>query len=287
MGLRLSALELLQAQVETNTNVRGFSALFPKLDRRLVTLPINFRTPFLRDYFLGMGAINSSKATFRNYLNMDLPISGERTTNPTIGRAMCVVVGGAAESLLAQEHTMQLVLHKRRGFVREAIMADANLVPVLGFGETSLYTLYDDEDEDNNEDDQDSTTHEPTTMTKKIVSTFQKFVKNTFGVAVPLFTGRSIFFKSLGVMPKRKPVVVVVGKPIEPPTTRDLKGLSRKKFNPIIDRNTDEPLNDHGRILKEWHNKYVEELESLYHTYKDAQWNHPGQNRHQSLRIVR
>ena len=132
--LRLSALELLQAQVETKTNMRGFSALFPKLDRRLVTLPINFRTPFLRDYFLGMGAINSSKATFRNYLNMDLPISGERTTNPTIGRAMCVVVGGAAESLLAQENTMQLVLHKRRGFVREAIMADANLVPVLGFG---------------------------------------------------------------------------------------------------------------------------------------------------------
>ena len=162
-----------------------------------------------------------------------------------------------------------------------------SLTIVCSLGETSLYTLYDDEDEDNNDDDQNSTTHEPTTMTKKMVSAFQKFVKNTFGVAVPLFTGRSIFFKSLGVMPKRKPVVVVVGKPIEPPTTRDLKGLSRKKFNPIIDRHTDEPLNDHGRILKEWHTKYVEELESLYHTYKDAQWNHPGQNRHQSLRIVR
>ena len=48
---------------------------------------------------------------------------------------MVVVVGGAAESMLAHEGHIELVLKHRRGFVREAIMADASLVPVLGFGE--------------------------------------------------------------------------------------------------------------------------------------------------------
>jgi len=108
--------------------------LFPNLDRKIVTLPINFTVPFIRDYFIGMGALNSNKETFRNYLNLDQTVSGETKTNPLEGRAMIVVVGGAKESMLAHSHKIELVLQHRRGFVREAIMADANLVPVLGFG---------------------------------------------------------------------------------------------------------------------------------------------------------
>ena len=104
---------------------RGFSSVFPHLDRRIVTLPVNFGTPFLREYLLAMGAVTSEKATFRNYLNR----------NHKNSRAMVVVVGGAAESMLAHEGHIELVLKHRRGFVREAILADASLVPVLGFGE--------------------------------------------------------------------------------------------------------------------------------------------------------
>ncbi|OEU23401.1 DAGAT-domain-containing protein [Fragilariopsis cylindrus CCMP1102] len=233
-----------------NNQQRGFSTLYPNLDRRLVTLPINFTIPFLRDYFLGLGAIDSKKETFRNYLNLDLPIGSTSSsmnstckTNPNEGRAMIVVVGGAAESMIAHSNRMELVLQKRRGFVREAIMANANLVPVLGF--------------------------------------------DTFGIAVPLFTGRSLFFKSLGIMPRRSPVVVVVGRPIPPPTFKQLDGISNKKFHPLIDKTTDEPINNHGKILIEWHTKYVHELEELYNKYKDAKWNQPGKKRQQSMRIVR
>merc|ERR1712224_883522 len=39
---------------------RGWQSLFPGVDRRLVTLPINFYVPFLREYFLALGLLNSS-----------------------------------------------------------------------------------------------------------------------------------------------------------------------------------------------------------------------------------
>jgi hypothetical protein len=154
---------------------RGFSSLFPGLDRRVVTLPQNFYTPFLREYFLWMGAITSSKTTFRQYLqtycnqestkdrqNDDIHKTDEKHDDDRMGRAMIVVVGGAAESLMAEQGSINLVLRNRRGFVREAIMAGAHLVPVLGFGETNLYHFY---------------STDQTSMAAK----FQRFVKKTFG----------------------------------------------------------------------------------------------------------
>ncbi len=139
MPLRPSSLSLLDDDDDNEQSVhslassfaslgiprRGFSSLFPGLDRRIVTLPVNFKTPFLREYLLAMGAVTSERATFRTYLNPS-------HSNP---RAMVVVVGGAAESMLAHEGHIELVLKHRRGFVREAILANASLVPVLGFGE--------------------------------------------------------------------------------------------------------------------------------------------------------
>jgi hypothetical protein len=126
---------------------------------------------------------------------------------------------------------------------------------------------------------------------RTLVPVFQKFAKESFGVAVPLFSGRSVFFKSLGVMPRRRPVVVVVGKPIPPPNLEDLGNHQSEAgvaaFHPKIDRATDQPLNDHGRVLIEWHSKYVLALEELYHDYKDAPWNSPGKRRQDSMRIVR
>tara|TARA_B100000787_G_C15948889_1_gene188213 strand:- start:74 stop:313 length:240 start_codon:yes stop_codon:yes gene_type:complete len=47
---------------------RGFSSLFPGLDVRLVTLPVQFVTPFLRELILSLGAVNSAAATFRAVL---------------------------------------------------------------------------------------------------------------------------------------------------------------------------------------------------------------------------
>jgi Diacylglycerol acyltransferase len=222
-------------------------------------------------HFLSMGAITSAKQTFRQYLqtyskNKD---GDDNDDNDHItGRAMIVVVGGAAESLMAEQGSINLVLRNRRGFVREAIMAGAHLVPVLGFGETNLYHLY-------------------STDQKSMAAKFQRFVKKTFGFAAPMFRGRSIFLKEVGVLPYRTPVVVVVGAPIPPPTRQELQDKEYCDFSPKIDRSNDEALNEDGKILKEWHSRYVSALEDLYNQHKDAQWNMPGKSRSKSMRIIR
>lgn len=235
---------------KSDSDQRGFSSLFPGIDRRIVTLPQNFATPFLREYFLSMGAVDSSKETFRSFLSRP-------------SRALIVVAGGAAESMISRKHTMDLVLEHRRGFVREAILANACLVPVIGFGESDLYHVMD---------------------TDKLsgIARLQELVKRNTGVAMPLFRGRSLFFLDFGVMPIRTPVCVVVGAPIEPPALAD-----HKAFRPDIDRNTDKPQNKDGEILIEWHEKYKVALKELYESYEDAHWNQPGRQRQSSIRIVK
>jgi 2-acylglycerol O-acyltransferase 2 len=71
---------------------RGFSSLFPGLDPRLVTLPINFVMPLLRELILSIGCVHSTAHTFRAVLRR----------GP--GSAIVVVVGGAEESLRVVEH---------------------------------------------------------------------------------------------------------------------------------------------------------------------------------------
>jgi 2-acylglycerol O-acyltransferase 2 len=228
---------------------RGFSSLFPGLDRRVITLPQNFQTPFLREYFLFMGACTSAKETFRTVLKRP-------------HTALVVVVGGAAESFQSEVGSMNLVLETRKGFCREAILAQASLVPVLGFGETDLYTVGQASDR---------------------VAKVQSVMKRITGMAMPLFQGRSILFQDVGVMPQRKPVVVVVGAPLPPPSwSSDEKG-----FHPEIDRATGKALNDDGKLLNEYHAKYIEALEELYKNYKNAPWNIPGREQRKSMAIVK
>lgn len=234
--------------VDKKVEKRGFSSLFPGLDRRVVTLPQNFNTPFLREYFLCLGAVTSSKESFRTILKRP-------------HTALVVVVGGAAESLKSDEGAMDLILESRKGFCREAILAQASLVPVLGFGENDIYTVIHPGEKD-------------------FMATVQDWMKRLTGLGMPIFRGRSILFKDVGIMPQRKPVVVVVGEPLKPPTCQD-------KFDPQIDRKSGEASNDDGETLIAFHAKYVEALENLYKKHKDAPWNVPGRDRRRSLAIVR
>lgn len=55
------------------------------------------------------------------------------------GQAAVLVVGGAEESLDAHPGRSTLILAKRKGFVREALLTGAHLVPVYSFGENDVY----------------------------------------------------------------------------------------------------------------------------------------------------
>ena len=101
-----------------------------------------------------------------------------------------------------------LTLGSRRGFVRVALDNEADLVPVLGFGENDVY---------------DTVYYPPNTWQR----TIQETVRKKIGFATPIFYGRGIFNYSLGILPHRKPIIVVVGKPIKLPKLPDhLKGAA-------------------------------------------------------------
>ena len=55
------------------------------------------------------------------------------------GQSIMLAIGGATESLYAGPGTYDLVLQRRKGFVRIALQTGASLVPVLNFGENELF----------------------------------------------------------------------------------------------------------------------------------------------------
>ncbi|KXT07875.1 hypothetical protein AC579_5156 [Pseudocercospora musae] len=205
------------------TEALGFSQLFPGITNTLLTLDSNFRIPLYRDYALRMGLASVSRESCENILSHGGP-NGEG-----MGRAITIVVGGARESLDAKPYTLRLVLKRRKGFVKLAIRTGADLVPVLAFGENELYDQF------------DASSH-------PYVHNAQLLVKKFMGFTVPLFHARGVFNYDVGMMPYRRPINIVVGKPI-----------------PIIQAKNPDPSYVDGI-----HAKYVEELERIWDDWKDT-----------------
>ncbi|OCK96723.1 diacylglycerol O-acyltransferase 2A [Cenococcum geophilum 1.58] len=172
------------------TEALGFSQLFPGITNTLLTLDSNFRIPLYREYALRMGLASVSRESCENILSKGGP-NGEG-----MGRAITIVIGGARESLDARPGAMRLVLGRRKGFVKLAIRTGADLVPVLAFGENELY-------------EQVNATEHPR------VHRLQLLVKKLMGFTVPLFHARGVFNYDVGMMPYRKSLNVVVGRPIK------------------------------------------------------------------------
>ncbi|CCF44371.1 diacylglycerol O-acyltransferase 2B [Colletotrichum higginsianum] len=147
-----------------------------------------------------------------------------------MGRAVTIVVGGARESLEAQPGTLRLILKGRKGFIKMALRTGADLVPVLGFGENDLY-------------DQLSPRTHPW------VHNFQMFVLRVFKFTLPALHGRGILNYDVGMMPYRRPLNIVVGKPIKMTTSPTAQPSQEE-----IDR---------------YHGLYVAELQTIWDTYKD------------------
>lgn len=145
-----------------------------------------------------------------------------------MGRAITIVVGGARESLDAQPYSLRLVLKRRKGFVKMAIRTGADLVPILAFGENDLY-------------DQFQADSHPK------IHKFQLLVKKLLGFTIPLFHARGVFNYDVGLMPYRRPLNIVVGRPV----------MVAQAPNPKQE--------DIDRV----HEEYVTELERLWETWKD------------------
>lgn len=204
----------------------GFSKLFPGITNTLLTLDSNFRLPFYRDWALAMGLGSVSRESCENIL------SKGGMNKEGMGRAITIVIGGARESLDAQPHTLRLILRRRKGFVKLAIRTGADLVPVLAFGENELY-------------EQVKSDQHP------LIHRFQMLLKSSMGFTIPLFHARGVFNYDVGLMPYRRPLNIVVGRPI-----------------PVIQQTDRSKVED--SYIDELHEKYIQELEKMWDEWKDT-----------------
>lgn len=198
------------------TEAAGFSEAFPGIKPHLLTLTTNFNMPFYRDILLALGVCSVSKQSCSNILR----------AGP--GSAITIVVGGAAESLSARPGTADLTLRKRLGFIKLAIQHGADLVPVFSFGENDIY--------------QQMPNEKGTT-----VYALQRKFQSLFGFTLPLFHGRGLLNYNLGLMPYRRRIVAVIGKPIH----------VEKCHQPSID------------VVMGVQKMYIEELTRIWNAYKD------------------
>ncbi|KIY65800.1 DAGAT-domain-containing protein [Cylindrobasidium torrendii FP15055 ss-10] len=198
------------------TEATGWSKEFPGITPHLLTLDSNFKLPIYRDIALNLGVASVSKRSCTNILKKGA------------GQSVTIVVGGAAESLSARPGTADLTVKKRLGFIKLAITNGADLVPVFSFGENDIF---------------DQMPNEKGTA----VYYFQKRFQAIFGFTLPLFHGRAMLNYNLGLMPYRRPMIAVVGRPI--PVT--------KSANPTVEE------------IQKIQDLYLTELKRIWDTYKD------------------
>jgi len=197
--------------VNFGTDATNFSGTFPGITPHPCTLVGQFWFPFRREYTLFLGAIDVSRQSIEYQL----------TQQPGTGHAVIIVVGGAAEALDARPGSYEIFLTNRKGFVKMAIRYGADLVPVFSFGENDLFLQIDNPE-------------------GSWIRKLQIKMKKICGYSPPLFHGRGIFNYTFGIMPYRKPIYTVVGKPIrvqkcEEPTDEQVTALHELYEQGLID----------------------------------------------------
>ncbi|NXC15054.1 MOG2A acyltransferase, partial [Corythaeola cristata] len=208
------------------TEASGFSTLFPGITPHLMMLSMWFRVPFFRDYLMSGGLVPSNKESASYVLQ-----------KPAGGNMLAIIVGGAQEALDARPGSCTLLLRNRKGFVRLAIEHGTPLIPTFSFGENDLF-------------------EQVWNPKGSWLRQLQYRLQQIMGISLPLFHARGIFQYSFGLLPYRRPICTVVGKPIP---------VQRKH----------RPSNEE---VDEVHQKYLNELSKLFEEHK-AKYNIP-EDRH-------
>ncbi|XP_059677275.1 2-acylglycerol O-acyltransferase 2 [Gavia stellata] len=204
------------------TEASGFSTLFPGITPHLMMLSLWFRIPFLRDCLMSGGLVSSDKESASYVLQ-----------RPEGGNMLAIIVGGAQEALDARPGSCTLLLKNRKGFVRLAIEHGTPLVPIFSFGENDLF-------------------EQVRNPKGSWLRQLQHRLQQIMGISLPLFHARGIFQYSFGLVPYRRPICTVVGKPIP----------VQRKCRPSEEE------------VDQVHQKYLNELCKLFEEHK-AKYNVP------------
>lgn len=204
------------------TEGANWSKLFPGIPVCVLTISNQFKVPLYRDYLLALGITSVGRDNALSILRQ--------------GYSTAIVIGGAKESLTAQPGSTDLVLRKRKGFIKLALEAGEEIcvVPCYAFGENEVYNVIHPGEG---------------SFLRKI----QLWLKNKLGFTLPFFHARGIFNYDFGLMPYRYPVNIVTGKPIKVPHIPNATEEQVDHYHKLYERelvsifnNNKEKFNRHG-----------------------------------------
>lgn len=89
---------------------------------------MHFVTPFIRELGLAMGSIPADEIIMLKKLSEK-------------GNALGLVVGGAEEAFHSKPGEYNILLERRKGFIRVALRSGASIVPTLLFGEPDVRNI--------------------------------------------------------------------------------------------------------------------------------------------------
>jgi 2-acylglycerol O-acyltransferase 2 len=154
----------------------GIREILPNVEPQFCCMKLILMIPVIREVLLRLGFVSVSSESLR-YLASN-------------GLSAMLVIGGVEESLFAYPGSTELILKKRKGFVRIALETGAQLVPVYVLGENDLF--------------------DQVHGLRKL----QRWLQKRMTFAIPLLYGR--FYLPI---PYRRRLTTVVGNPIPHPTT--------------------------------------------------------------------
>lgn len=201
------------------TNALSFKDLFPGLSTAFLSQKCWFFIPFLRDVMLLLGVRSASSTNFANIL--DDPARR--------GRCVVLAIGASEEAIYQTPGQHTTVLSSRFGFVKKALIHGAHLVPVYGFGEADLFLR-------------------PLAAEASFWRWIQDGVRMAIAAVATKIKGRKILNFALSIMPRRYPIKIVVGSPLE----------VTKNSSPSAEE------------VLELHQKYCESLTDLFEKHKTA-----------------
>ncbi|KAI6185026.1 Diacylglycerol acyltransferase [Aphelenchoides bicaudatus] len=146
------------------------------------------------------------------------------------GRIIGIVIGGSAEVLEAHMGRHATILSKRRGFCKYALKYGTWLVPSYSFGENDIFIQI-------------------RNRKGSLLRRIQDTIKHHLGFCPPIYFGRGLFNSFFGLLPFRRPITTVVGRPI-----------------PVQKSKNGEPTQDE---IEKLHATYTRELIKLFEEHKE------------------
>lgn len=228
----------LGAGVTLASSHSKWSQLFPGIRPKCTTVGFSMYYPIQREILLNSGFSSASENALTTLLSQSNAPNDDSNCDGYTSNGVGLIVGGVPEAFYTYPNAYKCYLKKRRGFVRVALQTGAALVPAISFGENDMY---------------DVVQYKAGSWFRIFQDTFKRYANVT-----PIhFNGRGCLQYKFGLLPKRRPITLVIGEAIH---LRKTSNPTKYEINQIHEYFCKQ-LN---KLFEAHKSKYVKDFEKVF-----------------------